>query len=89
MMHTAVDRRALLRLAALALVPAAAGCSSLIPGTGTPSQIYVLMRKTTFPPDLPSISRQLLVGLTRVANQLERDPALFRFGDRREGYRPR
>ena len=61
MMHNAVDRRALLRLAALALVPAAAGCSSLIPGTGTPPQIYVLMRKTTFPPDLPSISRQLLV----------------------------
>jgi len=61
MMHTAVDRRALLRLAALALVPAAAGCSSLIPGTGTPPQIYVLMRKTSFPPDLPSISRQLLV----------------------------
>jgi cholesterol transport system auxiliary component len=61
MMQTAVDRRALLRLAALALVPAAAGCSSLIPGTGTPPQIYVLMRKTTFPPDLPSISRQLLV----------------------------
>jgi cholesterol transport system auxiliary component len=61
MMHNAVDRRALLRLAALALVPAATGCSSLIPGTGTPPQIYVLMRKTTFPPDLPSISRQLLV----------------------------
>jgi len=63
MMHNAVDRRALLRLAALALVPAAAGCSSLIPGTGTPPQIYVLMRKTTFPPDLPSISRQLLVDI--------------------------
>jgi cholesterol transport system auxiliary component len=61
MMHNAVDRRALLRLAALALVPAATGCSSLIPGTGTPPQIYVLMRKTTFPPDLPTISRQLLV----------------------------
>jgi len=63
MMHNAVDRRALLRLAALALVPAAAGCSSLIPGTGTPPQIYVLMRKTTFPPDLPTISRQLLVDI--------------------------
>jgi len=63
MMNNAVDRRALLRLAALALVPAAAGCSSLIPGTGTPPQIYVLMRKTTFPPDLPSISRQLLVDI--------------------------
>lgn len=60
MMRTAIERRALLRLAALALAPTAAGCSSLIPGTGTP-QIYVLMRKTTFPPDLPSISRQLLV----------------------------
>jgi cholesterol transport system auxiliary component len=61
MMRTAIERRALLRLAALALAPAAAGCSSLIPGTGTPPQIYVLMRKTTFPPDLPSVSRQLLV----------------------------
>ena len=61
MMRTTIERRALLRLAALALAPTAAGCSSLIPGSGTPPQVYVLMRKTTFPPDLPSISRQLLV----------------------------
>ena len=61
MTRTTIERRALLRLAALAFAPTAAGCSSLIPGTGTPPQLYVLMRKTTFPPDLPSISRQLLV----------------------------
>jgi phospholipid/cholesterol/gamma-HCH transport system substrate-binding protein len=34
-------------------------------------------------------SRALVVELTRVADQLERDPARFLFGDRREGYRPR
>ena len=34
-------------------------------------------------------SRALIVELTRVADQLERDPARFLFGDRREGYRPR
>ena len=61
MTRTTIERRALLRLAALAFAPTAAGCSSLIPGSGTPPQLYVLMRKTTFPPDLPSISRQLLV----------------------------
>src|SRR5260221_13451920 len=61
MMRASIERRALLRLAAFALAPTATGCSGLIPGTGTPPQLYVLMRKTTFPPDLPSISRQLLV----------------------------
>jgi phospholipid/cholesterol/gamma-HCH transport system substrate-binding protein len=34
-------------------------------------------------------SRALIVELTRVADQLDRDPARFLFGDRREGYRPR
>jgi phospholipid/cholesterol/gamma-HCH transport system substrate-binding protein len=34
-------------------------------------------------------SRALVLELTRVADQLERDPARFLFGDRREGYRPR
>ncbi len=34
-------------------------------------------------------SRSLILELTRVADQLERDPARFLFGDRREGYRPR
>lgn len=57
----AIGRRALLRFAALALAPAATACSNLIPGSGAPPQLYVLMRKTTFPPDLPAVSRQLLV----------------------------
>jgi cholesterol transport system auxiliary component len=56
-----IDRRALLRLGALALAPAATACSGLIPGTAPPPQLYVLTRKTTFPPDLPTVSRQLLV----------------------------
>ena len=34
-------------------------------------------------------ARALVVELTRVADQLERDPTRFLFGDRREGYRPR
>jgi cholesterol transport system auxiliary component len=61
MISSPVDRRALLRVAALALVPAASACTSLIPGTGAPPQLYVLTRKSTFPPDLPQVSRQLLV----------------------------
>jgi cholesterol transport system auxiliary component len=61
MISSPVDRRALLRLAALALAPAASACTSLIPGTGAPPQLYVLTRKSTFPPDLPQVSRQLLV----------------------------
>ena len=56
-----VDRRALLRLVALALAPAATACSGLVPGTGAPPQLYVLTRKSTFPADLPRVSRQLLV----------------------------
>jgi cholesterol transport system auxiliary component len=56
-----IDRRALLRVAALALAPAASACSSLIPASAAPPQLYVLTRKTTFPPDLPAVSRQLLV----------------------------
>jgi cholesterol transport system auxiliary component len=61
MISAPVDRRALLRLAALALLPGATSCTSLIPGTGAPPQLYVLTRKSTFPPDLPKVSRQLLV----------------------------
>jgi cholesterol transport system auxiliary component len=56
-----VDRRALLRFAALALAPAVTACNGLIPGTGAPPQLYVLTRKSTFPSDLPKVSRQLLV----------------------------
>jgi cholesterol transport system auxiliary component len=61
MIRATIDRRALLRLAALALAPAAPACSGLIPGTGVPPQLYVLTRKTTFPADLPLVPRQLLV----------------------------
>lgn len=34
-------------------------------------------------------ARNLVAELTRIADQLERDPARFVFGDRREGYKPR
>jgi phospholipid/cholesterol/gamma-HCH transport system substrate-binding protein len=34
-------------------------------------------------------TRQMVAGLTRLAGEIERDPARFFFGDRREGYRPR
>lgn len=34
-------------------------------------------------------TRGLVSGLTRLAAEIERDPARFLFGDRREGYRPR
>jgi phospholipid/cholesterol/gamma-HCH transport system substrate-binding protein len=34
-------------------------------------------------------ARQLVSGLTRLVAEIERDPARFLFGDRREGYRPR
>jgi len=60
-MRATIERRALLHLAALALVPTMTACSGLVPGSGAPPQLYVLTRKTTFPPDLPSVSRQLLV----------------------------
>ena len=34
-------------------------------------------------------ARQLVTGLSRLANGLERDPSSLLFGDRREGYRPK
>jgi cholesterol transport system auxiliary component len=55
-----IARRDLLRLAALAPVAATSCTSGLLSG-GTPPQIYVLSRKTTFAPDLPMVLRQLLV----------------------------
>ena len=39
--------------------------------------------------DLISDAQQLAVNLTRLAEQLERDPTRLLFGDRRQGYRPR
>jgi phospholipid/cholesterol/gamma-HCH transport system substrate-binding protein len=38
---------------------------------------------------LISETRQLVAGLSRLTSEIERDPARFFFGDRREGYRPR
>jgi cholesterol transport system auxiliary component len=62
MIRLTIDRRTLLRYAAaLGLAPCATACSTLIPGPAAPPQLYVLVRKTTFPPDLPKVSRQLLV----------------------------
>ena len=55
------SRRAALRLAAGAPVLLAAACTGIIPGTAPPPQLYVLSRKTTFPPNLPQVSQQLLV----------------------------
>jgi phospholipid/cholesterol/gamma-HCH transport system substrate-binding protein len=34
-------------------------------------------------------ARQMVAGISRLAGEVERDPARFFFGDRREGYRPR
>jgi cholesterol transport system auxiliary component len=53
-------RRDLLRCAVLAPL-AATSCTSAILSGGTPPQMYVLSRKSTFAPDLPMIMRQLLV----------------------------
>jgi cholesterol transport system auxiliary component len=60
------SRRGLLRggiaLGATAAIPAAlGGCSGLIPGFGEPPQLYVLTPKTSFRPDLPKVTAQLLV----------------------------
>jgi phospholipid/cholesterol/gamma-HCH transport system substrate-binding protein len=38
---------------------------------------------------LISEARQMVAGISRLAADIERDPARFFFGDRREGYRPR
>jgi phospholipid/cholesterol/gamma-HCH transport system substrate-binding protein len=38
---------------------------------------------------LISEARQLVAGFSRLAAEIERDPARFFFGDRREGYRPK
>jgi phospholipid/cholesterol/gamma-HCH transport system substrate-binding protein len=33
-------------------------------------------------------ARVLVASMTRISNQIERDPARFFFGDRRQGYQP-
>jgi phospholipid/cholesterol/gamma-HCH transport system substrate-binding protein len=39
--------------------------------------------------DLVNDAEQFISGLTRLANEIERDPTRLLFGDRREGYKPR
>ncbi len=39
--------------------------------------------------DLLREARQLMIGLTRLAERIERDPSRLLYGDRREGYRPK
>ena len=48
------------------------------------SELARFLRRSAFPTD----ARSLVAELTRIADQLERDPARFVFGDRREGYKP-
>ncbi len=67
-----VSRRLLLgRLAVLLPMTALPACTSLIPGTGQPPQLYVLTRKSTFPPDLPTVGQQLLVDVPWAPAQID------------------
>lgn len=63
------SRRFLLSL--WASVAALGGCTSLIPGTGTPPQLYVLRKRIGFPPDLPPVRSQLLVGVPTAPAQID------------------
>ncbi|MBV8654049.1 MAG: membrane integrity-associated transporter subunit PqiC [Alphaproteobacteria bacterium] len=47
------------------------GCTSLIPGTTPAPQLYVLTRKSTFPPDLPTVTQQLLVDVPFAPAQID------------------
>jgi cholesterol transport system auxiliary component len=64
-------RRAMLRLAAGWAAINLAGCTSLIPGSGQAPQLYVLVRKTTFPSDLPQIRQQLLVAVPAATAEID------------------
>jgi cholesterol transport system auxiliary component len=66
-----VSRRALGRLIVLAPVTALFACTSIIPGTGQPPQLYVLTRKTTFPTNLPMVAQQLLVDVPFAPAQID------------------
>ncbi|HEY0526159.1 MAG TPA: ABC-type transport auxiliary lipoprotein family protein [Stellaceae bacterium] len=70
------SRRGLLRggiaLGAAAALPAVLpGCSGLLPGFGEPPQLYVLTPKTTFRPDLPNVTAQLLVDAPTAPAELD------------------
>ena len=48
-------------VAALLSAVLVAGCAGMIPGRGTPPKLYSLSPKSTFSPDLPTVSWQLVV----------------------------
>jgi cholesterol transport system auxiliary component len=66
-----MSRRSLGRLAALVPMTALLACTSLLPGTGQAPQLYVLARKSTFPPDLPMVAQQLLVDVPWAPAQID------------------
>jgi cholesterol transport system auxiliary component len=48
-------------VAALLCATLAAGCANMIPGRGAPPKLYSLSPKSTYSPDLPTVSWQLVV----------------------------
>ena len=58
-------------LALAALLPLVIACSGIIPGSGTPSQVYVLTPKSTFFPDMKKVDWQLLVDTPVAAAELD------------------
>ena len=48
-------------VAALLCAALVAGCAGMIPGRGAPPKLYSLSPKSTFSPDLPTVSWQLVV----------------------------
>ena len=77
MTHHRLDRPGLRRRefigSALALAPWLAGCNGIIPGTGEPPQLYVLTPKTSFSPDLPRATWQLLVDVPTAQAEIDKD----------------
>jgi cholesterol transport system auxiliary component len=66
---TNIDRRHLLAMAGLA--PLAVSCTGVIPGTGTPPQIYVLTPKSTFVAEMRKVDWQLLVDVPAASAELD------------------
>ncbi len=56
-----ISRSRLRLVAALLCAALVAGCAGMIPGRGAPPKLYSLSPKSTFSPDLPTVSWQLVV----------------------------
>ena len=56
-----ISRSRLRLVAALLCAPLAAACTGIIPGRGAPPKLYSLSPKSTYSPDLPTVSWQLVV----------------------------